>query len=140
VRFVVSNNGKADGSACEVGALELFRLGATPDQWTGALRPSVRGVQRNVFTTRQLRSVIAIGVIVLLIAGRLHSLLILIVAPAYYLIVQSAFHTEYRYVLAVHHFLFVLAAVTLYLAGILVWEAAGAIAARLWGRSEVGPR
>ena len=38
---------------------------------------------------------------------------ILMIVPAYYLCVQSATHTEYRYILALYHFVFAFAAVTL---------------------------
>ncbi|HKR00855.1 MAG TPA: hypothetical protein VJT09_09280, partial [Pyrinomonadaceae bacterium] len=44
-------------------------------------------------------------------------ILLLLVVPAYYLAVQSALHTEYRYVLAIHYFLFILVAVALHAAG-----------------------
>ena len=40
-------------------------------------------------------------------------LIILSVVPLYYFTVQSAFHTEYRYVLAVNYFLFAFAAVVI---------------------------
>jgi hypothetical protein len=56
----------------------------------------------------------------LALAGRTRALLMLLAVPAYYLLVQSAFHTEYRYILAIHYFLFVMAAVVFYCAGILV--------------------
>jgi hypothetical protein len=36
--------------------------------------------------------------------------------------VQSAFHTEYRYILAIHYFLFIIAAVTLYCTGAAIRE------------------
>ena len=41
------------------------------------------------------------------------ALVILSVVPLYYFFVQSVFHTEYRYVLAVNYFLFAFAAVTI---------------------------
>jgi hypothetical protein len=49
---------------------------------------------------------------------------VLLAVPLYYLLAQSAFHTEYRYVLAIHYFLFIMAAVTLYSAEKLVIEGA----------------
>jgi len=47
--------------------------------------------------------------------------------PVYYLCAQSAFHTEYRYILAIHYFLFTAAAVTLYSAGKLIAHSAAAV-------------
>jgi hypothetical protein len=64
---------------------------------------------------------IGMGIILLAIAERWRALLIVLAVPAYYLCVQSAFHTEYRYILAIHYFLFVAAATTLYFAGATVW-------------------
>ncbi len=48
----------------------------------------------------------------------------LLLVPAYYVGVQSSLHTEYRYVLAIHYFLFIIAAVTLYIAGRLMAQGA----------------
>jgi hypothetical protein len=119
VRLVISNNGATtERAVSEIGRAELFALGPTPQIWTRAVRPLVRGVQRNVFTTSHLPPLIVIGAALLLLARRRHALLFLLIVPLYYLSVQSAFHTEYRYILAMHYFLFVLAAVPLHLAGV----------------------
>jgi len=118
VRLVISSNGaSATRAAAEIGGVEMIALGPTPQMWTRAVRPLVRGVQRNVFTTLHLLPLIVIGVILLAVTRRRRALLILLVVPIYYLSVQSAFHTEYRYILTMHYFLFVMAAVTLYVAG-----------------------
>jgi hypothetical protein len=47
-------------------------------------------------------------------ARRTRALAALVAVPLYYLCVQSALHTEYRYVLAIHYFLFIAAAAALY--------------------------
>ncbi|MEK6323697.1 MAG: hypothetical protein AABN33_18810 [Acidobacteriota bacterium] len=60
------------------------------------------------------------GIVLLGIARRKNALLVLLAVPAYYLCVQSAFHTEYRYILAIHYLLFIMAAVTVYFAGKLI--------------------
>lgn len=67
---------------------------------------------------------IGLGIILLAIAGRFRALVIILAVPAYYLCIQSAFHTEYRYILAIHYFLFILGAVTLYIAGMFAWVGA----------------
>jgi hypothetical protein len=122
VRFVVSNNGVSSArSTAEIGKPELFALGQTPQQWSRLVRPGVRGIQRNLYTTTHMLPLIGIGIILFAIAGRWRALLIVLAVPAYYLCVQSAFHTEYRYILAIHYFLFVAAATTLYFAGATVW-------------------
>jgi hypothetical protein len=125
VRFVVSNNGASSArSTADVGKSELFALGQTPQQWSRLVRPAVRGIQRNLYTTTHMLPLIGIGIILLAIAARWRPLLIVLAVPAYYLCVQSAFHTEYRYILAIHYFLFVSAAITLYFAGATVWTGA----------------
>jgi len=124
VRLVISNNGPtAARPSVEIAGAELFELGPTPNMWTRIPRLIVRGVQRNVYTTSRLLTLIVVGILLLALAGRKRELLLLLVVPAYYLLVQSAFHTEYRYILAIHYFLFVLAAATLYVAGGLVKDA-----------------
>jgi hypothetical protein len=122
VRFVVSNNGASSArSTAEIGKPELFALGQTPQQCSRLVRPAVRGIQRNLYTTTHMLPLVGIGIILLAIAGRWRALLIVLAVPGYYLCVQSAFHTEYRYILAIHYFLFVSAAITLYFAGVTVW-------------------
>jgi len=63
-----------------------------------------------------------IGIALLALAGRRRALAILLVVPIYYLSVQSAFHTEYRYILAIHYFLFVTAATALFCFGSALWQ------------------
>jgi hypothetical protein len=113
VLFVVSNNGSSTvRSTAVLGQAELFELGRTPYQWSRLMRPALRGIQRNVFTTSHLLPLIGIGIILLAAGRRGPALLVLLAVPAYYLLVQSALHTEYRYILAIHYFLLVIAAVT----------------------------
>jgi hypothetical protein len=124
VLLVVSNNGRSSTSSqAGLGQAELFELGQTPHQWTRFVRPSVRGIQRNLYTTSHMLLLIGIGVILLAAARRWRALLVLLAVPAYYLLVQSALHTEYRYILPIHYFLFVLAAVTLGCFGVAMGQA-----------------
>jgi hypothetical protein len=114
VLFVVSNNGRSSArSQGALGHLELYEQGQTPYRWSRFVRPAVRGVQRNLYTTSHMLLLIGIGVILLAAARRWRALIVLLAVPAYYLLVQSALHTEYRYILAIHYFLFAMAAVTL---------------------------
>jgi hypothetical protein len=114
VLLVVSNNGAAPvASQINLGQADLFEQGPTPGVHTRLLRAAVRGVERNLYTTSHLLSLIAAGIVLMALARRWRLLLILLAVPAYYLVVQSTLHTEYRYILTLHYFLFVMAAVTL---------------------------
>jgi peptidoglycan/LPS O-acetylase OafA/YrhL len=53
---------------------------------------------------------VLIGAGLLVHRRQFRSLAILLAVPFYYFCTQSALHTEYRYVLVIHYFLFVLAA------------------------------
>src|SRR5262249_7641979 len=101
VNLVFSNNGSSQEHAViEITKAELFERGATPTLWTRAPRTIIRGIERNFYKTERLLPLIVVGIFLLAIARRGHTLLILLVVPAYYLVSHSPFSTEYRYVLA----------------------------------------
>jgi 4-amino-4-deoxy-L-arabinose transferase-like glycosyltransferase len=80
--------------------------------WARAPRLALRAVQK-LFVTAVFLPLYLAGLFLLLRARRRRALAALLVVPLYCLCVQSALHTEYRYVLAVHYFLFVVAAAAL---------------------------
>jgi hypothetical protein len=129
VRLVVSNNGAADERPIvKLGQVRVFELGATPYLWSRYPRSVIRGAQKNLFTTMRLIPCVLMGILLLALAKRWRALAMLLVVPLYYLCVQSALHTEYRYILAIHYFLFIFAGATLYCAGRLVWGGTRSIA------------
>ena len=67
-----------------------------------------------------MRVLIVAGIILLALARTRHALLILLAVPVYYLFTHSPFGIDYRYALPMHYFLFVIASVTLYCAGIFL--------------------
>jgi 4-amino-4-deoxy-L-arabinose transferase-like glycosyltransferase len=69
------------------------------------LRLAVRGLQ-GLWWTPMLRALTLAGAAALWLAGRRQELLLFLAVPAYYFAVQSALHTEYRYCLPLHYFLF----------------------------------
>lgn len=85
------------------------------------LRVPARAVQRMARQT--MIYFILLGAVAIFMASRRRALWILIV-PLYYLIFQSAMHTEFRYALAMHYFLFVFAAVIWTLMGWVAWNGA----------------
>ncbi len=128
VRLVISNNGPASSPpVARLGLVELFDLGATPYQWTRLPRALVRSLQKNIFKTGVLLPLVVGGVLLLALARRRRALAVLLAVPIYYLLVQSALSTEYRYILAIHYFLFVVAGVTLGCLGLALGQASRAV-------------
>lgn len=123
VRLVISNNG-APGAIMRLEKGELFDLGATPYQWTRYPRTLINRIQKNLFDTTAMLPLVVAGVLLLGLARRGRALVLLLAVPAYYLCAQSALSTEYRYILAIHYFLFVVAAATLYCACLSVIQLA----------------
>lgn len=95
-----------------VDAINLYELGPASFLWTHLPRMGLRAVQRG-FVTAIVLPLALIGVSLTIFRKRTAALIILSVVPLYYFTVQSAFHTEYRYVLAVNYFLFAFAAVAI---------------------------
>jgi dolichyl-phosphate-mannose-protein mannosyltransferase len=121
VHWVISNNGNTSvRPVIDVSKIEMFELGPTPMLWTHYPRLIVRGIQRNTFKTGVLLPLIIVGIALLAVARRGRTLLVLLIVPIYYLATHAPFSTEYRYVLAIHCFLFVMAAVTFYCVGLLI--------------------
>jgi hypothetical protein len=77
----------------------------------------LRAVQK-LFITAVFLPLYLAGLALLLRARQKRELAALLAVPLYFLCFQSALHTEYRYVLAVHYLLFVVAAVALHRAGL----------------------
>jgi len=100
-------------SRVDVGQIELFELGPASFLWTRYPRFLVSSIQR-LFITAVMLPLALLGVAILVRRRAWKSLVLLLSVPAYYFCFQSILHTEYRYVLAIHYFLFALAAVTLY--------------------------
>jgi hypothetical protein len=115
-------------------ASSMLRLERTPlastlpvsDGWPRGARLAVRAAQK-LFITAVFLPLQLFGLAALVRARRWRVLAALLAVPLYYICVQSALHTEYRYVLAVQYFLLLPAALTLWQAGL--WARG-----RWWGR------
>ena len=112
VRIAVANNGHP-APALDLEELTLRKAGHTPGWWTRHPRLVIRALQKNLFLSSRMLPLIGLGIVLLVIGRQWTILLVLLVVPSYYLTVQSALHTEYRYILAIHYFLLTTAAVTL---------------------------
>jgi Dolichyl-phosphate-mannose-protein mannosyltransferase len=118
---IANGASKPDSPILHVGSVKLYELGPASYLWTRYPRTVLRAAQR-LFLTAVILPLNIIGIVLLVRARRYRALLILLIVPAYFVCVQSATHTEYRYVLAVHYFLFVMTAVTLSSVGGALWQ------------------
>jgi hypothetical protein len=136
VRLVVANGASNPvRPVVRVGAVRLFELGPAAHLWTRHPRLLLRGAQR-LFITAVILPLVLAGAFLLSAAGRGRALLTLLAVPAYFFCVQSALHTEYRYVLAIHYFFFILAAAALHFGAAFVW---GAVSSAASGRAKNAP-
>jgi hypothetical protein len=114
-------------------AASMLRLERTPLRlttnsggWSRMLLWPLRTIQKFFITAISLPLVL-MGAGILIYQRQFQSLATLLIVPFYYFCTQSALHTEYRYVLVIHYFLFTLAAVAVYGIGCKVpaaWRAA----------------
>ena len=108
----MSSEASAAPPLAHVYSIELYELGPARFLWTWYPRMVLRALQR-VFITAVFLPLALVGVGLTIFRKRTAALIILSVVPLYYFAVQSAFHTEYRYVLAVNYFMFAFAAVAI---------------------------
>lgn len=122
VRVVFANGGSRPiRPLVQIGQAKLYALGPAAAVWTRYPRFLLSAVQKLFITAIMLP--LALCGLFLLIRRRQHlTLALLLVVPAYYLCFQSLLHTEYRYVLAIHYFLFVLVALSLETLGAFLWH------------------
>jgi hypothetical protein len=133
VRLVLSNDGTSSETLTWLDQVEIFKLGSTPYQWTSYPRPIIRAIQKNFYRTGTMLTLISVGIALLAFARRWQALMILMAVPLYYLCFQSILHTEYRYILAIHYFLFIMTAVTIYCGGAAVKEITMWLKSRMTG-------
>jgi hypothetical protein len=116
-RLVIANAAPQEANPLiRIGDARLYELGASSNTWTRALRWPIAALQK-LYITAVILPLAIFGLVLLLRQRAYRTLVILLVVPVYYLSVQSATHTEYRYVLSLHYFLFALAAVFIYTTG-----------------------
>jgi len=117
IRVKLSNNG-GPSSIAQLGHLELFDLGPSRREWMSYLRLPIRTVQK-LFITACTLPLLILGIASMLWRRDFRSLILLSMVPLYYMIFQSAFHTERRYVIAIHYLVFVILAVAIHRIGVL---------------------
>jgi hypothetical protein len=113
-QIVFSNGGGQDSiTVAQIGQAQIYKLGATSFTWTRIPRTIIRFIQK-LFVTAVMLPLTLLGLILLIFARRRREIILLLLVPAYFILFQSMLHTEYRYVLAIHYFLFIIVAVSLY--------------------------
>ena len=114
VHFVFANNASAPvRPVAQLGRVEMLELGPSSNKRMRYLRMPI-GVLQRFFLTACVLPLAIIGIVLLIRARYTYALVMLLVVPVYYLLVQSALHTERRYVLIIQYFFLVLAAITLW--------------------------
>jgi 4-amino-4-deoxy-L-arabinose transferase and related glycosyltransferases of PMT family len=118
LRFAIANNASGH-STMLVGTAQLIQLGPSSFFWLRYIRVPLEALQR-AFTTACVLPFVLIGVVVLICKRRWLELAILLAVPTYYLLVQSALHTERRYLYVIHFFFLILVSVAFcWIAGIV---------------------
>lgn len=106
VRLVVANFAAHNSSAL-IGPSRVVELGPSSYQWLRYVRLPLGYAQR-LFKTAWIVPLTVVGLILMVRKRAWQSLAILLAVPAYYLVVQSALHTERRYVYIIHFFFLIL--------------------------------
>ncbi|MFN2491449.1 MAG: glycosyltransferase family 39 protein [Pyrinomonadaceae bacterium] len=110
IHVTLTNGGATSGRpAIELGDVAVYELGPASYLWTRYPRLVIRVAQK-LFISALLLPLVAGGTFLLLKSGKPRVLIVLLTFPAYYLLIQSALHTEYRYVMVIHYPFFILAA------------------------------
>jgi hypothetical protein len=115
-----SNNGQEKPKIL-INKIELYTMGSTPYTWTHYPRLLIRAVQKNIYNTYLMLPLIIIGVFLVVGTCRKQLFLVLLAIPVYYFCLQSIIHTEYRYILAIHYFLFIISSCVFYVLGKLLF-------------------
>ncbi len=116
VSFHLKNLGSDLAPQAEIGRLKLFRAGKQRQTWGTYVRPAVHFIQR-LFITAVIWPLSLLGLFILVRVRMWGAIAFFSLVPVYYLTFQSALHTEYRYVLTLHYFLFVFTATGIWFIG-----------------------
>ncbi|HMH44041.1 MAG TPA: glycosyltransferase family 39 protein [Pyrinomonadaceae bacterium] len=119
IRVVWSNEASDTQTSLEIGFIKLHELGPARFLWTRYPRFIIHAIQK-IFITAIILPLAIIGLLLVVFRKQSAALVILSIVPVYFFCVQSAVHTEYRYVLAVDYFLFAFVGVALSCVGSFV--------------------
>jgi hypothetical protein len=117
VQLVIANaDSPGQRAVLDIGRLELHELGPASYLWTRYPRMLLKSVQK-LFVTRYFLPLAILGVVLLAVYRRKLALAVILTVPLYYIVSHSPIHFEYRYILPVYFFWFILVGVVLYWIG-----------------------
>lgn len=119
LRIVISNEGSAN-SVSSFARIAVYELGDARFLWTCYPRILIHLIQR-MFITAIILPLTIIGLLIVIFRKQNVALVILSVVPIYFFTVQSAVHTEYRYVIGVTYFLFAFAGAAISWGADFIW-------------------
>lgn len=128
VQLAIANvESPAPRAIVNIGRVQLNELGPASYLWTQYPRMWVKAVQK-LFVTRYFLPLTILGVILLAVRRQKVALAVILTLPLYYLISHAPLHFEYRYMLPVYFFWFILAGLALYWIGQATLLLPGALA------------
>lgn len=114
VQLAIANVGPpAPRAILDIGRVQLVELGPASYLWTRYPRMLVKTVQK-LFVTRYVLPLTILGLVLLAVYRRKVALAVILTVPLYYLVSHAPLHFEYRYLLPVHFFWFILAGLAIY--------------------------
>jgi hypothetical protein len=119
VQLAVENVGSPNPRAIlDIGRAQLVELGPASYVWTRYPRMLAKTVQK-LFVARYFLPLTILGVVLLAVHRRKVALAVILTLPLYYLFSHAPLHFEYRYILPVYFFWFILAGLAIYWIGLM---------------------
>jgi 4-amino-4-deoxy-L-arabinose transferase-like glycosyltransferase len=116
VQLAIANVESSPRAILDIGGAQLVELGPASYIWTRYPRMLVKIVQK-LFVARYFLPLTILGVILLAVHRRKVALAMILTLPLYYLFSHAPIHFEYRYILPVYFFWFILAGLAIYWLG-----------------------
>ena len=118
VQLVITNvESPTSHAILDMGRAQLNELGPASHLWTRYPRMLVKTVQK-LFVTRYFLPLTILGVVVLAVHRRKVAFVVILTLPLYYLFSHAPLHFEYRYILPVYFFWFILVGLAFYWVGL----------------------
>ena len=118
VQLMIANvDSPAPRAILDIGRAQLVELGPASYLWTRYPRKLVKGIQK-LFVARYFLPLTILGVVLLAAYRRKAALAVILTVPLYYLSSHAPMHFEYRYILPVYFFWFILVGLAIYWIGL----------------------